>query len=192
MGFDQLPTDAQSLATSLIRRKSRELATHENFTPSDQDDIAQDLWLWLIEKLDCFDPERGTIFAFIATIVDRKAASILRHHRAAKRDTCRCRSLSLSIRANDGTYVELASTITEDASDARLGKRTWHPQYRTECELDLTTVLESLSDEDRELCERLMTQSLSEVARDMEVPRSTLQDRINRLRQQFTDLQGYL
>ena len=194
MGIDQLTSDAQTLATRLIRRKARQIAARDNFTPSDKDDIAQDLWLHLIERIDKFDAEKGTIFAFIVTVVERKAASILRHQAAAKRDVCRCSSLNLSIRANDGTRVELASTITEDAPNARLGKRTLHPQRGVEMVIDVTEFVETLPAELKELCERLRSRTLSEIARETGVPRSTLYERIKKLREYFEEagLREYL
>jgi len=194
MGIDQLTPDAQAFAERLIRRKSRQLAAKENFTPSDREDISQDLWLHLYERLERFDEAKGTIYAFILTIVERKAISILRRHSAAKRDICRCSSLNLSIRADDGTRVDLASTITEDAPDPRLGKETRHPQHRIEMSLDLAAVIEQLPPDLRDLCERLQTDTLADIARQLGVPRTTLYGRIKQLRERFEEagLRDYL
>lgn len=194
MGINQLPTDVQAFANRLIRRKARQLANHDNFTPSDRDDIAQDLWLHLFENLPKFDPDKGNIFAFIVTVVERETAAIWRKYRAEKRDTCRCSSLNLSIRADDGTRVELASTITEDAPHPRLGQRRRHFEHGVDMAHDVTMVLEQLTPEMRDLCERLKTQTLSEIARDLGVPRTTLDSRLKKLRAHFEEagLREYL
>lgn len=160
MGMDQLSPEAQEFAQRLIRRKSRQLAAKENFTPSDREDVSQDLWLHLYERLDKFDAEKGTIFAFIVTVVERKAISIMRRHSAAKRDICRCSSLNLSVRADDGTRIDLASTITQDAPNPRLCKESRHPQHCVEMALDVATVMEQLPSELRDIGERLKTHTL--------------------------------
>lgn len=194
MGMDQLSPEAQEFAQRLIRRKSRQLAAKENFTPSDREDVSQDLWLHLYERLDKFDAEKGTIFAFIVTVVERKAISIMRRHSAAKRDICRCSSLNLSVRADDGTRIDLASTITQDAPDPRLCNESRHPQHRVEMALDVATVVEQLPPELRDICERLKTHTLADIARELGVPRTTLYSRIKKLREHFEEagLRDYL
>ncbi len=194
MGINQLPTDVQSFAARLIRRKARQLATHDNITPSDRDDIAQDLWLHLVENLPKFDPDKGNIFAFIVTVVERETAAIWRKYRAEKRDTCRCSSLNQSVRAHDGTRVELASTITEDAPHPRLGQRGRHFEHAVDIAHDVTATLAQLPPDLRDLCERLKTQSISEIARDTGIPRTTLNSRIRALRAHFEEagLREYL
>ena len=194
MGIDQLSSEAQEFAQRLIRRKSRQLAAKENFTPSDREDVSQDLWLHLYERLDKFDAEKGTIFAFIVTVVERKAISILRRHSAAKRDICRCSSLSLSVHANDGTRIDLASTMTEDAPNPRLCQESRQPQHRVEMALDFETVMEQLPPELRDLCERLKTQTLADISRELNIPRTTLYGRIKKLREHFEEagLRDYL
>jgi len=52
---------------------------------------------------------------------------------------------------------------------------------------DLTEALAKLPDDLSALAERLKTQSLSQAARDLGVPRSTLQRQVQRLRQCFED-----
>jgi RNA polymerase sigma factor (sigma-70 family) len=185
MGIDQLSSDAQAFAGRLIRRKARQLAAGDSFTPADREDIAQDLWLHLVASMDDFDPAKGTIFAFIVTVVERKSVAIWRHHAAEKRDSCRCGSLNQAICARDGTRVELAATMTEDAADSRLGRRPLPPQTRAELVLDVESVLASLPADQRDLCERLKHATVSEVARELGLPRSTVAARARRLRAAF-------
>jgi RNA polymerase sigma-70 factor (ECF subfamily) len=185
MGIDQLAPDVHVFTSRLIRRKARQLAAKENFSPSDRDDIAQDLWLHLLERLEKFDPEKGTIFAFIQTVVERKTVSILRRHTAAKRDICRCSSLNLSIRADDGTRMELASTIAENAPDPRLCQQTRHPQHRMEIAIDVESVVSQMPADLQELCERLKTHTLTEIAQETGIPRTTLYGRVRQIREFF-------
>lgn len=175
----------RTLAIRMARHKARQLAARSEFSPADREDLAQELLLHVIRRAPKFDPSKGSIQAFIATLIARRAASLLRREMAAKRDAHQCCSLNMLIRADDGTRVELASTITEDAPDPRLFKRSRHSQHRVEMASDIATVLSRLPDDMRQLCERLKRESLSAAARSMGIPRSTLATRLSKLRKTF-------
>jgi hypothetical protein len=59
---------------------------------------------------------------------------------------------------------------------------------------DITEVVTKLPDELRDLAERLKTRSVSEIARDMGVPRTTLNESVRRLCRRFESagLKDYL
>lgn len=183
LNLNDEPTRA--LAIRMARHKARQLAARTEFSPADREDLAQELLLHVIRRAPKFDPSKGSVQAFIATLIARRAASLLRRETAAKRDAHQCCSLNMLVRADDGTRVELASTITEDAPDPRLFKRSRHPQNRVEMASDVATVLSRLPADMRALCERLKRQSLSAAARALGVPRSTLATRLAKLRKTF-------
>jgi len=100
----------------------------------------------------------------------------------------------MMIDIGEGEKVELAQMISQgDLNTQR------HRYPRSEEELsrlaqDLADVMAKLPDELRDLAERLKTQTRSEIARDMGIPRTSLGALIRRLRQQFEDagLRDYL
>ena len=63
-----------------------------------------------------------------------------------------------------------------------------------EIRMDLDRAIASLPDELRDLCERLRDDTMAEIAREMGVPRTTLYDRLSKLRDAFREagLEDYL
>jgi len=128
------------------------------------------------------DPEMLQEFG---AVVERDVANILRDKKAEKRDHRRIGSLHVMIEVTDDGPTELAGTIGEREHNAR---RCRHP--RSEDDLsqlasDLADVVAALPDELRDLAERLKTQSISEIAREVGIPRTTVNDTVRRLRQRF-------
>lgn len=194
MELDRLPADVYAYARRLIRRKAFQLARKEQFSPSDREDIAQDLWLHLCRRLTRYSEERGTIYAFVTTVLERRTATLIRFAAAEKRDLARCSSLSLSVRSHDGMRVELASTITQCAPDPRLSQRRRHDQQMLEMQHDLSDVIASLTPKLQETCAVLAEHSITEAAVKLGIPRTTLYGRVARLRKLFAEagLQEYL
>ncbi|RMF23507.1 MAG: hypothetical protein D6760_05195, partial [Deltaproteobacteria bacterium] len=72
-------------AARLIRFKARQLCRRPGFTPSDRADIEQEFRVDLLERLPRFDAGKAQLNTFIARVIERKAASIVRHRTAEKR-----------------------------------------------------------------------------------------------------------
>lgn len=158
-------------ARGIIRRKVRLLIGRAGFTAQDREDLEQDLVLRLLQSLDLFDPEQAHPNVFITTVIERAVAMILRERRAKKRDSGVVHSLD--------RIKEASST---EPADPRRGD-----EEASDLASDLVEVLARLPEELRILAERLKSQSLSQAARDLGVPRTTLQRRVQRLRQCFED-----
>jgi len=179
----------------LVRRKARQLIGRAGFTKSDREDIEQEFWLKLVKHLSSFDPRQGHRHAFVTTVVERCAATLLRNKTAEKRDHRRVRSLNVVIADDEHEGpVELGDTVSRRELDARLGHAPRDEHDLAQLALDIASVIASLSPEMRELAERLKTDSVSQIARDLGVPRTTLNDRVRELRRRFEDagLRDYL
>jgi RNA polymerase sigma factor (sigma-70 family) len=164
----------QGFARSIIRRKARLIARCDGFTARDLRDIEQELLLRLLQSLAQFDPDQGHINVFIATVVERSMAMLLRERWAKKRDTTGIRSLDAP--SADGGPTEVP--------DHRDGGRD---AERFDLAHDLAEVLAALPAELRDLAERLKVQTVSQAARDLNVPRTTLLRQVERLRRCFED-----
>jgi RNA polymerase sigma factor (sigma-70 family) len=160
-------------AQGIIRRKARLLASRAGFTKQDHQDLEQELVLRLLQSLDLFDPEQAHPNVFITTVIERSVAMILRERRAKKRDGGVVRSLDQS-QTKDGNPVEPKDPHPGDQEAFDLAS-------------DLAEVLTRLPDKLSALAERLKRQSLSQVARDLGLPRTTLQRQVQRLRKCFED-----
>lgn len=159
-------------AQGIIRRKVRLLVSRAGFTKQDRQDLEQELVLRLLQSLDLFDPEQAHPNVFITTVIERAVAMILRERRAKKRDAGVVRSFDQG-QTKDGT----PEPVDPRPSD----------QEAFDLASDLAEVLARLPDDLRALAERLKGQSVSQAARELGVPRTTLQRQVQRLRQCFED-----
>jgi len=77
--------ESSAYAQELIKKKARQLARNPVLRGLDEDDLAQELWLGLLEKMHHFEPSRATVDTFIDRVVSTLAATILRYHKRKKR-----------------------------------------------------------------------------------------------------------
>ncbi|GIW56683.1 MAG: hypothetical protein KatS3mg082_3087 [Nitrospiraceae bacterium] len=157
----------------IIRRKIKQLVGRAGFTRQDREDLEQELILRLLQSLHLFDPEQAHRNVFVTTVIERAVAMILRERLARKR--------------NGGTVQSLdhAHEKAGDATEPVDPRRSHEEQINLAT--DLAEVLAKLPHDLRALAERLKTQSLSQAAREMGIPRSTLQRQVQRLRRCFED-----
>jgi RNA polymerase sigma-70 factor (ECF subfamily) len=172
-------------AERLIHREARQLARMPGFSPGDREDIEQELRLKLLMHSAGYDPRQGHWHAFVTALVERQAANLLRAKRAEKRDHRSVRSLSMEVADAEEGPVELADTISPRHLESRLGRATREEHELAELAMDLSDVIAGLAPELRELAQRLKTDCLSQIARDLGVPRTTLADRVRKLRRCF-------
>ena len=181
--FDDPEVD--KFTARLVKRKARQLVGRAGFVSSDREDIEQDLSLKLTKQLSAFDPRKGSLMSFITTVVERHAATLIRNKNAEKRDHRRICSLNVTIEVTDEGPTELVQTIGDRELDARLGRRR-----RSECELvqlalDLASVMATLPHDWQTLLERRKTQTMADIARELGVPRTTLNEWMRRIRKRF-------
>lgn len=142
-GTTHLPP-IDDFAARLIRFKARQLVGRAGFTRSDVDDIEQELILKLLKHRGAFDPAQSHWHAFVTTIVERHAATILRDKRMEKRDFTRATSLYVIVDDPINGPSELAATIGRRELDARLGLATRPEHDFLELVQDLATVMADL------------------------------------------------
>ncbi len=164
----------QGFARSIVRRKARLIVRCCGFNAQDLRDIEQELLLRLLQSLSQFDPEQGHVNVFITTVVERSMAMLIRERQAKKRDTTGIRSLAAP--ADDGGPTDLPDH-RDAGGDAE----------RLDLAGDVAEVLAALPTELRDLARRLTERTVSEAARDLNVPRTTLMRQVDRLRRCFED-----
>ncbi|QDU28893.1 hypothetical protein ETAA8_39990 [Anatilimnocola aggregata] len=170
--FPTLPlndTDAVLLRRHFIQRKVQTQC--RNWPPPvDEEGIIQDVLAHVVPRLQLYDASRGPAGLFICRVVDRFLITLYRKH-LKRRD-----------RARGGHCDERPEAlIAANRSNPDLG-------------VDLRIFLDSLSPENRDLCERLSERPVATVAQEMEISRSTIYRRIRELEDQALDagLQIYL
>ena len=84
--------------------------------------------------------------------------------------------------------------IVEDEADIRAGRRRRSREEEAQLRLDVSLVLSGLPNDLRKVAERLMTETVTEAAKSLGIPRTTLYGAKERLRRIFenTGLRDYL
>ena len=177
-------------AGRIIGHRVRKLLGRAGLTKGDREDLEQQLMCDVLRRLRRFDPSRGAIGTFIARIVERHIAIILRDRRAPIRDYRRngC-SLNDDLTGEDGETVERA-----DAIDAQVNRPGRSEEDRSQLILDVHQVVDGLPEDLRTLCVRLKAQTVTEISLQTGTPRTTLYDAIRRIRGHFeaAGMDGYL
>lgn len=177
----------RGFAGRLILRKAEQLATYPSFSQSDIDDIQQELQMQLFISMSKFDAEKGDWRAFVKATVERNVASIIERQGAAKRgngDTPV--SLSTVVQGEDG-LVELESLVGRWNLEARTGGHSPSHTDVIDAAMDIEHALSMLPPDLRELCEQLKTMTITELARKLDMPRSTLRAKLVAVRDVMTE-----
>jgi RNA polymerase sigma factor (sigma-70 family) len=168
------PGDLALSIRRVIAAKARSLIGQYGLQPQDRPDVEQDLAARVVDRLAGHDPSRSTPEGFAARIVDQAVANLLRDRRAKKRTPPK----------------PPTAAPAEEVPDPRADN-----ELRL-CDLaeDLKAALADLPDELRALAERLKRETVSQAARAMGVPRSSLYRPVDKLRQVFerAGLRDYL
>jgi len=181
-------------AARIIRHKAKQLIGTAGFTRLDREDLEQEMMLDLLMRLPKFDPNKSTHKTFVARVVERKVSNLIRHRTQEMRDYRReTYSLNEPIDDGDGGTIERSQTIA-DQHDRRPGRHRRSDQEAVELVLDVQAMLMRLPADLRRLCELLKSGSIADAVREMDIPRTTLNYRVKKLRKLFekAGLRDYL
>ena len=170
-----------------VRKRARQLVGKHGFRESDRDEIEQRLFLKLAKRLHTADPNCPKWKAYVATTVSHGIASMIRDNQAEKRDHRKSCSIHTIVAKDDDGPVELSDTIGPREANARLGIAPRSDAAQAELGMDVSDVMAQLPDDLRDLCQRLQHDSVSQIARDMGVPRTTVSTAVGKLRAFFEE-----
>ena len=192
MDTNRKPYGINDYAEALIHHKAPQLVGKAGFTADDVEDIEQEMRLDLLQRLAKFDPAKATYNTFVARLVERQMSDMIRHRKQDMRDYRREESSLQDIVESGGNgdeMVEHIETVTQDEQDHRFGRRIRSEQERLDLRLDVPVVLSKVPPELRKLAELLQTVSISQAARELGIPRSTMYlSHLPKLRQAFKDM----
>jgi len=138
----------------------------------DVQDYEQELMLQLWLSAHKFDPKKAHFNIWVTTVVERTVEKILRKRRARKRSAGAVRSLDAP--AADGEPTEGPAQPGTDRDTERADLRA-----------DVDEVLPLLPAKLRRIAEGLRGRSVSQLARQLRIPRATLQYQVEQLRRPF-------
>ena len=158
-------------ATWYIDKKANELAGRDGFAADEADDIRQELKLHLLRRWARFDATKGKVTTFIQNVVDAKLCDMLRSQQRQQRD------------------YQLTEPLSEAAEHGQLDGTRGQPDVsdheQMELRLDCEEVLARLPPDLRRIAELLKEMSLSDAARELGIPKTTLWNRLAALRRHF-------
>ena len=146
--------------------------------------LVQELTTHLFYSLKQFDPEKSDRKSFSTTVVERQVAKLIRFQSAAKRNSRNVQSLNVKVEMDSQT-VDMVETLSNREYDARRCTSTRDPVQQLEMSHDMEAVLARLPFDLLELAVQLKQKSLTQIAKETNVPRSTLRKRVAELREIF-------
>lgn len=183
MGTTNCYDGVDEYAVRIIKFKARQLVGQAGFTDSDRNDLEQEMVIDLLRRLPKFDPSKARRNTFIARIVEHKVATLIEAQTAGVRDYRRYGfSLNERIEYEEGKTIERSDTISQDDYLRRTGRKSTTAQETVELAVDLDVFLNKLPPQLRSLCDRLAAESLTAIATETGVPRSTLYEAVKKLR----------
>ena len=178
-------------ANKLTRHKARQLVGQFGFTRSDRDDLEQELRTHLFQQAARFDPERGSASTFISRVLSRKVVSIIRHRCADQRHCYRVAcSLNDLVRDEDDAWLERGQTLPPDADR----RRTAATDVPSDLSIDLRQAVDALEPRLQRLWHVLLSNTVTDAARELGVSRLVVYARVQELREHFAahGLQTYV
>lgn len=188
MNANQKQYEITKHAEDTIRHTARRLVGVAGFTENDTKDIEQELSLDLLQRLPKFDLSKSSPNTFAARIIRNKATKLIRDRVREKRDYRReYYSLNDPIEDADGEAIDRAYSMDYAEAKIRRGNRRRSHQERIQLRLDVSLIISQLPDSLQQIAQLLRTKTVTEAAKTLGMPRSTLCDQISRLRIIFED-----
>ncbi len=176
-------------AVWIIKHKARQLIGSAGFTESDREDLEQEMMLDLLRRLPKYDSSKAQRNTFITCIVEHRVSTIIEERLAGKQDWRLCTaSMNDRLDLNEDGSVERLEVYDMDEYLRQTGRFSRTPSECLELSIDLGCAIASLPPELRVLCERLKTESVTEISRDTGIPRGTLYGWIKKIRILFKNM----
>lgn len=191
--FDEngLPTDlglelTKGYAGRRLRFRAFQVSCSQGFSDTDRDDLEQDLRIAIMQSLPQFDPTRGHWNVFVFTIIERRILDLFTSGQIRDRTRAmETESLASLVTLPDQEETSLSQLVLPEDQSRVNGRPYRHHIESTDLASDLSEVLAGLPSDQVELATRLMELTPSELARELQMPRSTLRDMIEELRKSF-------
>jgi len=172
-------------AKALVQAKARQLC-RRNFSPSEREDIEQELWLAVLQQAERFDPARASLETFLDRVVSRAAAMLLRRSKRHKRASgCQPLSLESDFIATGEGLKPVSEVVSSEDVARRLGTQSADPIARLEQTEAVEYALAQMPERLRDICRRLMTGTVASVAHELGISRYQVRNALEEARPYF-------
>ena len=181
--------EAMEYAIELVKHRARDMVGFAGITESDRDDVEQELMFDLLRRLPKYDPSIAKLTTFMTRVVDHRCATIVMDRKAGMRDYRMCAmSLNQVMEDEEDAFFEQTDGPDREEYLNRRGVLPEAPARRLDLTIDVQRAVDLLDPNLQELCERLRTQRVSEVARGARMARSSLYESMAKIRMLFEDV----
>ncbi|MCA9215109.1 MAG: sigma-70 family RNA polymerase sigma factor [Planctomycetales bacterium] len=183
-------TEADQIARSLIadpftrkviHRRVNQLLRLAEFASDSEDDLTQEFLIRLTDAMKVHCESVGHRNPYIVSVVDRYSATLLEHRRASIRYSVDGVSLDQSVSEAELGPVLFADTLSQQDQKRRLQIRELEPREHSDLKSDLLAVIKKLSPSDQALLKLLRDQNVTDAAKTLGIPRSTLASRVENI-----------
>jgi RNA polymerase sigma-70 factor (ECF subfamily) len=173
-------------AINTVRHYARRLARNPGIFPADVEDLEQELMLDLHRRLDRFNSAKASINTFIARVIENHAATILDSSRQEKNG--KMVSLHELVQNDDGDAVELIDTITASQSPWATHALSWNESI--DLQADVLRLLARLPPSLREIAQRLMEETVSELSASTSITRQAVYVAMGKIKSRFNKMES--
>ena len=174
---------------NFIRSKAAQLCRRPEFSSSDREDLQQDMRLYLLEKADQFDSNKGNLESFVTGTLRTWVAMKLRHDQRQKR---RCPHESISLEStmieSDEADVCLAATLTEEDGRRRTGAYPISDIEQFELRETIDQAMDSLEPSERQVWLDVAEHGLAATARSRGMSRRQITAVLDSIRHRLKDM----
>ncbi|TWT40192.1 hypothetical protein KOR42_49340 [Thalassoglobus neptunius] len=173
-------------ARTLIPFKARQLCRKAGFTPSDQEDIEQQLWMAVLAQVDNYNPERASLDTMIDCIVDSSARMILRERRTRRRtNSTPVESIDLPICCEEDLESTLADCLHAGDRVRHRGAFSRDEQLLDETREAVEQALQNTPTGVRDVCRRVMGGSILGTSKALGISRRQVRKRLAEAKEAF-------
>ena len=170
----------------LIKIKAAQLCKRSDFSKSDFEDLYQEMYMYVWKKSHMFNPEAGTIEAFVTNLVNTWIAMHFRYRNTQKRaGQQRLHSLDVVF---ENCENEHANSQCEPGEDARLRHIHVYPlsqEFLFELKQDVQTLLEKMTPSDQELLLSLAEYGRNQTCQKFNVTKHAISKLLDRAKELF-------
>ena len=173
---------------NLVRIKAAQLCRRTDFSRSDDDEVQQEMRLYLWKKAHLYDRARGSIEAFVTTAINSCVGMELRRRdRHKRRHEYRALSLERTPIKNDGDATALGAVLRE--ADLHRRTRTNPPDPIEQIDLRdaIAHAVSKLTPRERTLLAHVAEHGVASAARSRHVSRRQIENSLTRMRARFED-----
>jgi len=186
MGQGSRKQTANDQIANLIQQKANKCARWKAFREWEAEDLLHELSGYWLDTRSQYTPARGDILTFADIVLNNYIRNLIAAQYAKKRDVRLCSvSLDECVEDEDGTPMSRHEIYDPDRYFRATGSAERGDATRDDLRIDLGRVFRLLTPKQRELCERLPFQEVTEIAKEMGVTRETVYQRQKRIRAIF-------